>query len=103
MPRETCRAPATLPLLSNSGASRTSTTSVLPFVMISRACAGVIRGTAAFAASIICLTLVGMTVAPWLKRLLPVLSYFPVLHPSADVTGALQHFRPVLPHYIAAR
>ena len=31
MPRETCTAPATLPLFSTSGASRTSTTSVLPF------------------------------------------------------------------------
>src|SRR6516164_7836089 len=81
MPRETFRAPATLPLLSTSGASRTSTTSALPFAIISRACAGVIRGTAAFAASIICLMLMGMTVAPWLKKLLP------VLHPSADVTG----------------
>src|SRR5262249_24838051 len=48
------------PLLSTSGASRTSTTRVLPLAIISRACAGVIRGTAALAASIICLTLVAM-------------------------------------------
>src|SRR5260370_21709285 len=60
MPRETFTAPATLPLFSTSGASRTSSTSVLPLAIISRACAGVIRGTAALAASIICLTLVAM-------------------------------------------
>src|SRR6516164_1947424 len=60
MPRETFTAPATLPLFSTSGASRTSTTRVLPLAIISRACAGVIRGTAALAASIICLTLVAM-------------------------------------------
>src|SRR5947208_15964904 len=60
MPRETLSAPATLPLFSTSGASRTSTTSVLPLAIISRACAGVIRGTAALAASIICLTFVAM-------------------------------------------
>src|SRR4051812_19553803 len=61
MPRETWTAPAALPLFSTSGASRTSTTSVLPLAIISRASAGVIRGTAALAASIICLTLVAMT------------------------------------------
>src|SRR4030081_164548 len=61
MPRETCTAPATLPLFSTSGASRTSTTSVLPFAIISCAWAGVIFGTAALAASIICLTLVVMS------------------------------------------
>src|SRR6185295_7859482 len=60
MPRETWTAPAALPLFSTSGASRTSTTSVLPLAIISRASAGVIRGTAALAASIICLTLVAM-------------------------------------------
>src|SRR5260221_9275619 len=60
MPRETFTAPATLPLFSTSGASRTSTTRVLPLAIISRACAGVIRGTAALAACIICLTLVAM-------------------------------------------
>src|SRR6516162_4772757 len=60
MPRATFTAPATLPLLCSSGASRTSSTSVLPLAIISRACAGVIRGTAALAASIICLTLVAM-------------------------------------------
>src|SRR5262245_20563038 len=60
MPRETFTAPATLPLLSTSGASRTSTTRVLPLAIISRACASVIRGTEALAASIICLTLVAM-------------------------------------------
>jgi hypothetical protein len=56
-------APATLPLFSTSGASRTSTTSVLPCAIISRACAGVIRGTAALAASIICFRVVA-TCAP---------------------------------------
>src|SRR5262249_31328319 len=60
MPRETLTAPATFPLFSTSGASRTSTTSVLPLAIMSRACAGVTRGTAALAASIICLTLVAM-------------------------------------------
>src|SRR6476659_8108926 len=60
MPRETATAPATLPLCCTSGGSRTSTTSVLPLAIISRACAGVIRGTAALAASSICLTLVDM-------------------------------------------
>src|SRR5258708_25903685 len=60
MPRETFTAPATLPLFPTAGASRTSTTRVLPLAIISRACAGVIRGTAALAASIICLTLVAM-------------------------------------------
>src|SRR5262245_40191790 len=58
MPRETLTAPAILPLFSTSGASRTSTTSVFPLLIISRACAGVIFGTAALAASIICLLLV---------------------------------------------
>src|SRR5437773_6142613 len=57
MPRDTCSAPAILPLFSTSGASRTSTTSVLPLPIISRASAGVIFGTAAFAASSICFTL----------------------------------------------
>jgi hypothetical protein len=37
-----------------------STTSVLPLAIISRACIGVILGTAALAASIICLTLEAM-------------------------------------------
>ena len=60
MPRDTCTAPAILPVFSTSGASRTSTTSVFPFTIISFACAGVIRGTAALAASIICFTFVGM-------------------------------------------
>src|SRR5262249_25415553 len=60
MPRETFTAPATLPLSCTSGESRTSTTSVLPLAIISRACAGVTRGTAALAASIICLTFVAM-------------------------------------------
>ena len=50
--------------LFHSGASRTSTTSVLPLLIISRACAGVMRGTAALAASIICFTLVVMTFLP---------------------------------------
>src|SRR5262245_21114041 len=58
MPREWCTAPAILPVFSNSGASRTSSTSALPFVIRSRACAGVIFGTAAFAVSLNCLTLV---------------------------------------------
>src|ERR1700733_15547201 len=59
-PRETWTAPATLPLAATSVPSRTSTTSVLPLAIISFACAGVIFGTAALAASIICLTLVAM-------------------------------------------
>src|SRR5690349_2298231 len=63
MPRETCTAPVTLPLRSTSGVSRTSTTSVLPLAIMSRASAGVTRGTAALAASSICLTLVGMSVS----------------------------------------
>src|SRR2546430_2570602 len=58
MPRETCTAPAILPLLSTSGASRTSTTIVLSFAIISCACAGVILGTTPSAASSSCLTLV---------------------------------------------
>src|ERR1700716_2724455 len=61
MPREMWTAPAALPLFSTSGASRTSSSSVLPLAIISRVSAGVIRGTAALAASIICLTLVAMT------------------------------------------
>src|SRR3954469_18313781 len=61
MPRETWTAPAALPVFFTSGASRSSTTSVLPLAIISRASAGVTRGTAALAASIICLTLVAMT------------------------------------------
>src|ERR1700722_11111636 len=70
MPRETWTAPATLPLAATSVPSRTSTTSVLPLAIISFACAGVIFGTAALAASIICLTLVVMVfpslfVLPW--------------------------------------
>src|SRR5262249_4191205 len=60
MPRDTCKAPATLPLFSSSGESRTSTTSVLALEIISRALAGVILGTAVLAASIICLRLVAM-------------------------------------------
>src|SRR5262249_8764660 len=61
MPRDTWTAPATLPLFSTSVASRTSTTNVSPLAIISRACAGVTRGTAALAASIICLTLLAMS------------------------------------------
>src|SRR5262245_54965035 len=38
--------------------------SVLPLLIISRACAGVMRGTAALATSIICFTLVVMTFLP---------------------------------------
>src|SRR6202044_4013142 len=60
MPRDTCTAPATLPLAATSVPSRTSTTSVLPLAIISLARAGVIFGTAALAASSICLTLVAM-------------------------------------------
>src|ERR1019366_2655244 len=60
MPREMFTLLATLPLLSTSGASRTSTTRVLPLFIISRACTGVMRGTTALAASIICLTLVAI-------------------------------------------
>src|SRR5579885_2602313 len=56
MPRETWMAPATLPLCSTSGPSRTSTTSAFPPAIISRASDGVTRGTAALAASSICLT-----------------------------------------------
>src|ERR1700736_521911 len=67
IPRETFTAPATLPLFSTSGASRTSTTSVLPSAIISRACTGVTRDTAALAASIICLTLVAMSSSLMLK------------------------------------
>jgi hypothetical protein len=52
MPRDTLMAPATLPLFATSGASRTSITKVLFPAIISLACAGVIRGTAALAASI---------------------------------------------------
>src|SRR5262249_38838744 len=63
MPRETLTAPATLPLFSTSGASRTSRTRVFPFAIISFACAAVTRGTAALAASIICLTLVVMIIS----------------------------------------
>ena len=58
MPRETCTAPAALPLFSTSGASRTSTIIARPEAIISCACAGDIRGTAAWAASSICLRLV---------------------------------------------
>src|SRR5262249_6857368 len=63
MPRETCTAPATLPLRSTSGVSRTSTTSALPLAIVPRAGGGLPGGTAALAASIICLTLVGMSVS----------------------------------------
>src|SRR5579884_3010781 len=60
MPRETLSAPTTLPVFSTSGASRTSTTRASPLAISCRASAGVIRGTTAFAASIICLSVVGM-------------------------------------------
>src|SRR5215469_465193 len=60
MPREIWSAPATLPLCASSGASRTSRTRVLPLAIISRASAGVTRGTAAFAASSNCLTVVAI-------------------------------------------
>src|SRR3984957_12547916 len=75
MPRETWTAPATLPLAATSVPSRTSTMSVLPLAIISFACAGVIFGTAAWAASSICLTPVAMVfsvlVRPALKLRLP--------------------------------
>src|SRR5579862_7441714 len=70
MPRETWTAPATLPLSATSGVSRTSTMSVLSLAIISRAWAGVIRGTVAFAASNICLTLVVMTLFLFLIEVL---------------------------------
>src|SRR6202049_2288037 len=73
-PRETCTAPATLPLTATSVPSRTSTTSVLPLAIISFACAGVIFGTAALAASIICLTLVAIAFS-----LPPCAGYSPIL------------------------
>src|SRR5579864_1782967 len=66
MPRETCTAPATLPLFSTSGASRTSTTSASPLPIMSRACAALIRGTAALAASSISLTDVAMAVSSYI-------------------------------------
>src|SRR6516165_136892 len=72
--RETFTAPATLPVCSTSGGSRTSTTSVLPCAIISRACAAVIRGTAALAASIISFKFVAMC--------LLLLRVFPVRGPS---------------------
>ena len=65
MPRETWTAPAIFPVFSTSGASRTSTSKTSPLAIISRACAGVRRGTEAFAASIICLTLVVMAILPF--------------------------------------
>src|SRR5262245_41626150 len=77
MPRDTCTAPATLPLFSTSGASRTSTTSVLALLIISCACAGVMRGTAALATSIICFTLVVMTFLPSI--------IMPALLPKTDI------------------
>src|SRR5262249_26332184 len=63
-PRETFTAPAILPLFSTSSASRTSTIRVLPCATMSRACAGVIRGTAALAASIISFKFVVMCAPP---------------------------------------
>src|SRR6516162_9310610 len=63
-PRDTFTAPAILPLFSTSGASRTSTIRVLPCATMSRACAGVIRGTAALAASIISFKFVVMCAPP---------------------------------------
>src|SRR6476620_8226494 len=51
MPRVMCTAPATLPLCSTSGPSRTSTINALPLAIISCACACVIFGTTAFAAA----------------------------------------------------
>src|SRR4051794_39094605 len=93
MPRETWTAPAALPLLSTSGASRTSTTRVLPLAIISRASAGVIRGTAALAASIICLTLVAMASSsagfhdPGRGNELRSLRFAPRYHTSHGATG----------------
>src|SRR5580693_3926764 len=55
-PRETWTAPAALPLACTSVPSRMSRSSVLPLAIFSRASAAVIFGTAALAASIICLT-----------------------------------------------
>src|SRR3974377_1872673 len=63
-PRETFTAPAILPLFSTSRASRTSTIRALPCAIMSRACAGVIRGTAALAAAIISFKLVAMCAPP---------------------------------------
>src|SRR5262249_39712494 len=63
-PRETFTAPAILPLFSTSSASRTSTIRVLPCATMSRARAGVIRGTAALAASIISFKFVVMCAPP---------------------------------------
>src|SRR6185312_398170 len=63
MPRETFLAPATLPLASTSGASRTSTISTSPLAIIACASATVSLGTAALAASIISLIVAAMGVS----------------------------------------
>src|SRR6185437_3289053 len=59
MPRDTCSAPATLPVFSTSGASRTSTTSA-PCAISARVSSGVTFGTAAFAAAIMSFSVVAI-------------------------------------------
>jgi hypothetical protein len=60
IPRETATAPLILPLAWTSGGSRTSTISKSASLIIFRTSSGRSRGTAAFAAAIISLTLVGI-------------------------------------------
>ena len=68
MPRLTWTAPATLPLASTSGASRTSTTRALPDSIRSLASSTLILGTAAFAAAIISFTDVVISTSPDVPR-----------------------------------
>jgi hypothetical protein len=64
MPRETCTAPATLPLACTSGASRTSITRTPSPAIRATASSWLIRGTAAFAAASISFTEVGISTLP---------------------------------------
>src|SRR5579863_8933505 len=85
MPRETCTAPATLPLFSTSGASRTSTTSALPLAIISFARAGVIFGTTALAVSIICLTLSAIFTSLVVEQAFALFQALPLLDDTDDI------------------
>src|SRR3954447_24245707 len=60
MPRETLRAPLTLPLAATSCGSRTSTTRASPFSTMALAWSGSIFGTASFAAASIVFTVVAI-------------------------------------------
>src|SRR3954447_10453066 len=68
MPRETLRAPLTLPLAATSCGSRTSTTRASPFSTMALAWSGSTFGTASFAAASIAFTVVAIAASSRLSK-----------------------------------